>query len=101
MPYWLKLGPCPPECDKEDLLQAVGKTFGGVISFDVKEKFCRLRILLYIQKPLRHGLFVNLEDGDEVWVPFKYECLPIFCFGCGQMGHGLKDCLSVEEEVKV
>lgn len=26
--FWLKIGPCPLECDKKDL---IGSTFGGVI----------------------------------------------------------------------
>ncbi|MFQ6625455.1 hypothetical protein Gotur_006258, partial [Gossypium turneri] len=30
-PFWLKFGPCPPECDKKDLMHAVGSTFRGVI----------------------------------------------------------------------
>lgn len=28
-PFWIKLGPCPPECDKEDLMSVVCTTFGG------------------------------------------------------------------------
>lgn len=28
-PFWLKAGPCPSECDKKDLIHAVGSTFGG------------------------------------------------------------------------
>ncbi|MFQ6642763.1 hypothetical protein Gotur_017531, partial [Gossypium turneri] len=30
-PFWLKFGPCPPECDKKDLMHAVGSTFEGII----------------------------------------------------------------------
>ncbi|MBA0634059.1 hypothetical protein Godav_025348 [Gossypium davidsonii] len=30
-----------------------------------------------------------------MWVPFKYENLPIFCFGCGRMGHGITDCTQI------
>ncbi|MFQ6640729.1 hypothetical protein Gotur_014518 [Gossypium turneri] len=29
--FWLKFGPCPPECYKKDLIHAIGSTFGGVI----------------------------------------------------------------------
>ncbi|MBA0645642.1 hypothetical protein Goklo_013709, partial [Gossypium klotzschianum] len=27
-PFWLKVGPCPPECDKKDLMHAIRTTFG-------------------------------------------------------------------------
>lgn len=31
------------------------------------------------------------EDGD--WCRFEYEFLPDFCYTCGMIGHGDKDCL--------
>ncbi|MBA0832542.1 hypothetical protein Goarm_016930 [Gossypium armourianum] len=43
-PVWLKIGSCPPDCDKKDLLYAFGMTFGGVIRFEFKGDFCRLRV---------------------------------------------------------
>ncbi|MBA0550743.1 hypothetical protein Golob_021665 [Gossypium lobatum] len=59
-PFWLKIGLCPPECDKKDLMHAIGSTFGGIMRLEIKEK---------------------------VWIPFKHENLSAFCFGCGKMGH--------------
>ncbi|KAK5812430.1 hypothetical protein PVK06_027860 [Gossypium arboreum] len=38
--FWMKVGPCPPECDKKDLMHAIGSTFGGVIRSDIKGEFC-------------------------------------------------------------
>ncbi|MBA0777650.1 hypothetical protein Gotri_005645, partial [Gossypium trilobum] len=38
-PFWLKFGPCPPECDKKNLMHAVGSTFGGIIRLEIKEVF--------------------------------------------------------------
>ncbi|KAK5844657.1 hypothetical protein PVK06_000797 [Gossypium arboreum] len=48
-------GPCPPECDKKDLMHAVGSTFGSVIRSEIKGEFCRLKVNLDVQKPLRRG----------------------------------------------
>lgn len=45
-----------------------------------------------IQDPLRRGIFVVTGIGGKVWVPFKYEKLPFFYFGCGRMGHNVSDC---------
>ncbi|MBA0637652.1 hypothetical protein Godav_024773, partial [Gossypium davidsonii] len=82
-PVWLKIGPCLPEFDKKDLLHTIGVTFGG--------------------KPLRRGIFVSLDNKSQRWISFKYEKLPLFCFGCGRLGHEIPDCvvLSAAEKSKV
>ncbi|KAH1082144.1 hypothetical protein J1N35_021905 [Gossypium stocksii] len=54
-PFWIKIGPCLPEFDKKDLLHAIGVAFGGVIRPEINGDFCRLRIQLDVQKPLRRG----------------------------------------------
>ncbi|MBA0876140.1 hypothetical protein Goshw_026519, partial [Gossypium schwendimanii] len=46
-------------------------------------------------RPVRRGIFVSIDNVNKVWVPFKYENLPMFCFGCGRMGHGLKNCTQI------
>ncbi|MBA0730113.1 hypothetical protein Golax_023351 [Gossypium laxum] len=100
-PFWIKIGPCLPEFDKKDLLHAVGVTFGGVIRSEISGEFCRLRIQLNVQKPLRRGIFVSTGNGNKCWIPFKYEKLPTFCFGCGKLGHGLQDYTSITPAEKI
>ncbi|TYI74850.1 hypothetical protein E1A91_D07G233300v1, partial [Gossypium mustelinum] len=78
--------------DKKDLLHAIGVTFGGVIRSEILGEFCRLRVLLNVQKPLRRGIFVSIGSGNKSWIPFKYEKLPTYCFGYGKLGHGIHDC---------
>ncbi|MBA0845746.1 hypothetical protein Goarm_023033, partial [Gossypium armourianum] len=72
------IGPCPSECNKKDLTHAVGSTFGGVIKSKVKGEFCRLRVQLDAQRPLRRGIFIST-------------------------GHGVKECteISVDDREKV
>ncbi|KAA3454199.1 reverse transcriptase [Gossypium australe] len=91
-PYWIKIGPCPPEFDKKDLLHAIGSTFGGVLRSEISGDWCRLRVNLDVQKPLRRGIFVSSDNSVKSWIPFKFEKLPVFCFGCGRLDHGLNDC---------
>ncbi|MFQ6626615.1 hypothetical protein Gotur_005988 [Gossypium turneri] len=88
-PFWIKIESCSP--DKKDLLYAIGGTFGGVLKSKVSEEFCRLRINLDAQKPLRRGIFVSTNYVSKVWIPFKYENLPLFCFESGRMGHGMSN----------
>lgn len=65
-PFWLKVGPCPPKCDKKDLLHVIGSTFGGILGSEVKREYCRLRVSLDVQKPLKRGIFVYVgEQGDR------------------------------------
>lgn len=75
------------ECDKKDLMYAIGPTFGGLIRLEVKGDFCRLKIQLDVQKPLRKRIFVSTENQEKFWTAFKYENLANFCFECGRMGH--------------
>ncbi|MFQ6666871.1 hypothetical protein Gotur_033076 [Gossypium turneri] len=91
-PVWLKIGPCLPEFDKKDLLHAIGVTFGGVIRSEISGEWCHLKINLNVQKPLRRGIFVSSDNRNQWWISFKYEKLPLFCFGCGRLGHGLPEC---------
>lgn len=74
----------------------VGNSLGRYIETDKhswlseQAKFMRVRVDLPIGKPLqRGGKIVNL-DGDKVWISFKYEKLPNFCFHYGILGHDQK-----------
>lgn len=78
-------------------MHAIKSTFGGVIPAEIKGEFCRIRVNLNIQKQLRRGIFVSLCGKRKSWLPFKYENLPTFCFGCGRIGHGVKECLETQK----
>ncbi|KAL1067286.1 hypothetical protein V6Z11_D12G118800 [Gossypium hirsutum] len=66
--FWIKIGPCLPEFDKKNLLHAKGVTFGGVLRSEINGEFCRLRIKLNVQKPLRRGIFVSIGNGNKFWI---------------------------------
>lgn len=72
-------------------MHAVGSTFEGVIRLEIKCEFCRIRVNLDIQKPLGRGIFISPNKQGKTWLPLKYESLPTFCFGCGRLGHGVKE----------
>ncbi|MBA0743467.1 hypothetical protein Gogos_006139 [Gossypium gossypioides] len=63
-------------------------------------EFCRIKVELDVQKPLRRGIFILVGTQEKPWIPLKYENFPSFCFGCGRMGHGIKDCNETPDESK-
>ncbi len=52
----------------------------------------RIRVKVDITKPLCRGRKIGLANGREGWATFKYEQLPNFCYWCGLLTHGEKDC---------
>lgn len=43
---------------------------------------------------------MKVRSNEKIRIPFKYENLSIFCFGCGRIVHGVKEYENVFEEVK-
>ncbi|KAA3464777.1 Exo_endo_phos domain-containing protein [Gossypium australe] len=81
-------------------MHAIGSTFGGILRSEINDDVCRFRVNLDVQKPLRRGIFVSSENNIKSWIPFKFEKLPIFCFGCGRLDHGINDCLLINPAEK-
>lgn len=79
---------------------SVGSTLGGLHSSKVKGEYYHIKVILNVQEQQRRGIFVILESGERIWVPFEYENLSVFCYGCGRMGHDLQDCDVISNEIK-
>lgn len=47
---------------------------------------------LRCHKKLIRGKRVIIEGGESKWVFFRYKRLPNFCYWCGMLDHGEKDC---------
>lgn len=101
--FWIQLWNIPHCGMIRDIGEVLGKGFGRCTSVDSDESgrcrgpAMRVRVEMDISKPLRRGAQVRLGDiGGVVWVGAKYERLPDFCFGCGKIGHVLRDCLEIE-----
>ena len=52
----------------------------------------RVRVTLAVYQPLCCGRVIKLEEGEKIWVSFKYERLPNIYYWCGCFDHGDKDC---------
>ena len=52
----------------------------------------RVKVCVDTTKKLVRGKKVTIEGGEARWVFFKYEWLPNFCYQCGRLDHGVKEC---------
>ena len=51
----------------------------------------RVRVEMDTSCPLVLGFPLERNQLLDLWVPFKYEKLGNFCFGCGLLGHDQRD----------
>ncbi|KAH9605589.1 hypothetical protein KSS87_016327 [Heliosperma pusillum] len=78
-------------------LRRIGAQLGHYVGVDEAplpemERAVRLRVLHDVRKPLRKEVEIRLAPGRTSFFEVKYERLPTYCYGCGILGHGEKDC---------
>ena len=72
--------------------ERVGRKMGEVVMVDTGDqgvgwgKYLRVRVEIDSTEPLLRGKKIKL-GGRSMWVYFKYERLPLFCYGCGWLWH--------------
>lgn len=55
-------------------------------------------VYLYWIRFLR-GFFLEREDKQRVWIPFRYERLADFCYSCGSLLHTETNCADFEGQM--
>nr|CCA66039.1 hypothetical protein [Beta vulgaris subsp. vulgaris] len=95
-PFWVRIYNLPFNCRSDTEVRAIAGGLGPVLEVDIDdfglERFCRVKVELNIFKPLRRRQRIRRKDGAVASIDYKYERLPHFCFRCGVLGHGDKDC---------
>lgn len=56
------------------------------------DKSIRIKVKVDVRRPLVKVVKVKLRGGLEESFDVKYEHPRLYCFYCGKMGHGIKDC---------
>ncbi len=79
----------------------IGAAVGNLIDVDVPAesgiawgRFLRIRVELDLSKPLMRGCIIQVEETAPVWMDFRYEHLPTFCYRCSILGHSSNDCIA-------
>ncbi|KAL8498996.1 hypothetical protein ACS0TY_022090 [Phlomoides rotata] len=102
--FWARLYDVPFSCMNERSLSLLIKQIGILESVDISGedligKFIRFKVSLNITKPLLRGITIQVK-GKHLWLPLKYEWLPIYCFSCGTIGHDHNNCESFNRNLK-
>ncbi|XP_041009301.1 uncharacterized protein LOC121253336 [Juglans microcarpa x Juglans regia] len=90
--FWIQIHNMPLVSMTHEIGQKLGSGVGSVIEVDYDGSsnawgpFLRMKVKIDITRPLCRGRLLKLDD-KQVWLPFKYERLPSFCFQCGTIKH--------------
>ena len=84
-------------------IKAIGDRIGTFIKMDRSgamgiDKSIRIRVMHDVRKPFVSKVRVKMKNGEEDEFVVKYERPPLYCFFCGKVGHGTKDCEEEGEE---
>ncbi|XP_038977764.1 uncharacterized protein LOC120108252 [Phoenix dactylifera] len=94
---WLRLPNLPMEYWTKRLILNIAAKAGRPLALDKITDhgwmlgFARVKVELDAREPIRPGTFVRIGT-DVHWQTFRYENLPIFCYRCARLGHGVDAC---------
>lgn len=95
---WVQVYELPIGFKSECILKSIGDYVGRFMESDPKNfvrmcrNFLRIKVAIDISRPLRSKMRIKKAGGEWLWIQFKYEQLPSFCFFCGLIGHTEKFC---------
>jgi hypothetical protein len=84
--FWVQIHNLPVCRMNHEYASALGKVVGIVeqVAEDEEERgregCMRIRVKIDISKPLYRGRKATLAGSKEIWISFKYERLPNFCY---------------------
>lgn len=68
------------------------------VKLDLKDKSTiragRVRVEFNLKEPLKVGQLIRIA-GKVIWLDFRYERLPHFCYSCGKIGHYASYCKDI------
>ncbi|KAL4303007.1 hypothetical protein GQ457_10G009440 [Hibiscus cannabinus] len=98
MCIWVRIHNIPLSLMTAVLARDLGALIGKVIMTDTRledgnmGEFMRVRVLIDTSKPLHRYVVLSRPDAKASMCPLQYERLPLFCHGCGLIGHPVLAC---------
>jgi len=97
VPLWIQFWGLPLHCKSITMGKELGSQIGtvldvGLYEFPENVKIIKVKILFNVINPIRAGMYIGNNDDGVNWVDFRFENLPMFCFGCGLIGHNQESC---------
>nr|POE70498.1 uncharacterized protein CFP56_22898 [Quercus suber] len=96
--FWVQFHNIPLKNLTYETGELIGRTIGTVMAVADPEndgsggEFLRVRLTMDITKPLPRCSKLRSEGKQLGLVGIKYERLPNFCYWCGRVTHGERDC---------
>lgn len=84
--------------NSEFILKSIGNYVGRFLESDSRNfqgmciNYLRIKVAIDVFRLLRAKMRLKKSGGEWMWIQFKYERLPSFCFYCGLIGHTDKFC---------
>ena len=96
--FWVQIHNVPEKSLNHETGETIGRKIGSVIQVADTEddgaggEFLRVRVAVDITKPLPRCCKLWAEGNHVGWVGIRYERLPNFCYWCGRVSYGERDC---------
>jgi hypothetical protein len=104
---WVQVHGLPLDGQNPVNTKKIGRMLSKEIEADLVEssmgmwkRFIRIRVELDVSRPLLIGFPLDRKPLPPLWIPFKYERLGNFCYGCGVLRHDIKNCPDAEIQLK-
>ncbi|KAL8489122.1 hypothetical protein ACS0TY_025139 [Phlomoides rotata] len=99
---WVRVSEIPFAFQSEAVIRSIAAKIGVLECYErpdalVPSRFLHFKVSFDYTKPLLQGLYVRFA-GEPIWIAISYESLPVFCFGCGIIGHHYRNCKDYDRD---